>query len=54
MAENLATNKFQNGDFILETKSPKAWRKFGKAKQPVWCYPRFHPEYSIQQGKLYN
>ncbi len=54
MAENLDTDKFRNGDFILEAKSPKEWRKFGKAKQPAWCYPRFHPEYSIQQGKLYN
>jgi uncharacterized protein (TIGR02145 family) len=52
ISENLNVSKFRNGDLIPEIKSNEEWLKYGKEKQPAWCY--YNNEPKEKMGKLYN
>jgi uncharacterized protein (TIGR02145 family) len=59
MAENLNTDRFRNGDLILNAKSDEEWQKAGENMQPAWCYYdnraiQADPENGDKYGKLYN
>ena len=54
MAENLKTNKFQNGDLILEAKNENDWIKACQKKQPVWSQYKNNAKNGEKYGKLYN
>lgn len=54
MAENLSTERFQNGDIIPEARNDAEWIKAGDDKQPAWCYYNNDPILGSQFGKLYN
>jgi OOP family OmpA-OmpF porin len=50
MAENLAVNKFRNGDPIPQAKTTEEWLK----PSPAWCYYENDSEKGAKYGKLYN
>jgi uncharacterized protein (TIGR02145 family) len=54
MAENLNTDRFQNGDLIPEVKNDNVWISAGKSKQAAWCYYDNNPINGEKYGKLYN
>jgi uncharacterized protein (TIGR02145 family) len=54
MAENLNTDRFRNGDLILEAKTNEDWENACKNKQPAWCYYENNPNNEERFGKLYN
>lgn len=54
MGVNLNTDKFVNGDEILEAKSEKAWIEACNNKQPAWCYFENKSKNGKIYGKLYN
>lgn len=54
MAENLNTDKFQNGDSIPLARTAEEWVTAGMRRQPAWCYYENNPLNSENHGKLYN
>lgn len=54
LAQNLNTDKFQNGDIIPEAKTNEEWMAAGKNKQPAWCYYNNDSNNGVKFGKLYN
>lgn len=54
MTENLNTDKFRNGDLILEARTEEEWRKAGESRQPAWCYYMNDNSDGVKLGKLYN
>lgn len=54
MAENLKTDKFRNGDLILEAKSENDWINACNKKVPAWCFYENDPQNGEKYGKLYN
>jgi hypothetical protein len=52
MKENLNTDKFRNGDIILEVKTADEWKKAIEEKKPAWCYFNFDPANGAIYGKL--
>ncbi len=54
MAENLNTDRFQNGDFILEVKTDEEWIYAGKNRIPAWKNYDNDPKKGSKYGKLYN
>jgi uncharacterized protein (TIGR02145 family) len=54
MAENLNTEKFVNGDPILEVKTSEEWINAGIQGKPAWCYYNNDPINEKKYGKLYN
>ena len=54
MAENFKTNKFQNGDLILEAKTENEWINACNKKLPAWCFYENNPKNGEKYGKLYN
>ena len=54
MATNLNTDKFANGDQILEAKSEKSWIEACTKKQAAWCYFENKSKNGKIYGKLYN
>jgi uncharacterized protein (TIGR02145 family) len=54
MAENLNTEKFQNGDLIAEAKTKEAWINAGIKKKPAWCYYNYNSTNGLKYGKIYN
>jgi uncharacterized protein (TIGR02145 family) len=54
LAQNLNTDKFQNGDIIPEAKTNEEWMTAGKNKQPAWCYYNNDSNNGVKFGKLYN
>ncbi|MBM3456181.1 MAG: hypothetical protein FJX80_13740, partial [Bacteroidetes bacterium] len=54
LAQNLNTDRFQNGDIIPEAKTREEWYLAGENKQPAWCYYENAPANGAKYGKLYN
>lgn len=54
MAENLNTNRFQNGDLIAEARTDLEWKHAGENKQSAWCYYDNDPINAEKYGRLYN
>jgi uncharacterized protein (TIGR02145 family) len=54
MVENLATDKFRNGDPIKEAKTNAEWIQAAMQEEPAWCYYNNDPSNGSQYGKLYN
>jgi uncharacterized protein (TIGR02145 family) len=54
MAENLNTDRFQNGDLITEVKVDGEWNLAGNNNQPAWCFYNNDSIYSVEYGRLYN
>lgn len=54
MQSNLNVNKFRNGDFIPEAKTPEEWKKAAEDKKPAWCHFENNKKNSKKFGKLYN
>ncbi len=54
MAENLAVERFRNGDKIPQAKTTEEWMEAGKNGTPAWCYYNNDPENGKKYGKLYN
>jgi uncharacterized protein (TIGR02145 family) len=54
MAENLNTEKFQNGDLIPEAKTEAEWLEMNRQRKPAWCYYRNDENNGSIYGKLYN
>jgi len=54
MAENFKTNKFQNGDLILEAKTENEWINACNKKLPAWCCYENNHKNGKKYGKLYN
>jgi len=54
MAENLNTEKFQNGDLIPEAKTEAEWLEMNRQRKPAWCYYQNDPKNGSIYGKLYN
>ena len=54
MSENLNVEKFNNGDLIMEAKSPEEWERAGKEGKPAWCYYDNNHNNNSKYGKLYN
>jgi uncharacterized protein (TIGR02145 family) len=54
MAENLNTDRFNNGDVIYEAKTAEDWKKALDEEKPAWCYYNFDPKIGFEYGKLYN
>ncbi len=62
MAENLNTDKFRNGDKILEVRDKQKWYNSNVAyfnqniarDQPAWCYYQNDPANGAKYGRLYN
>ena len=52
--ENLAVDRFRNGDVLLEVKSFKEWAEACKNKIPAYCYYDFDETNNEKLGKLYN
>jgi uncharacterized protein (TIGR02145 family) len=53
-AENLNTDRFANGDLILEIELGIDWVAAGNYHQPAWCYYNNDPSNGEIYGKLYN
>lgn len=54
LAQNLNTDRFQNGDVIPEAKTREEWYLAGENKQPAWCYFDNDTANGSKYGKLYN
>jgi uncharacterized protein (TIGR02145 family) len=54
MAENLNTERFQNGDKIRKVNSSQEWVIACQRKEPVWMYYQNNEEYGKKFGKIYN
>jgi uncharacterized protein (TIGR02145 family) len=54
MTENLDTEKFQNGDPILQARSSGEWKAYANDGTPAWCYYEKNPLNGKKHGKLYN
>jgi uncharacterized protein (TIGR02145 family) len=54
MAENLNTERFQNGNMINQAKNFDEWMKACYNKQSAWCYYNFDQANGTKYGKLYN
>jgi uncharacterized protein (TIGR02145 family) len=52
--ENLNTDRFGNGEFIIEAKTDAEWKKAGDQNQPAWCYYENDAANGEIYGKLYN
>jgi hypothetical protein len=47
MAENLNTDRFNNGDVIYEAKTAEDWKKALDEEKPAWCYYNFDPKLGL-------
>lgn len=54
MGKNLDTDKFSNGDPILEGKTKQEWTQAGLNGKAAWCYFNNDPSSNEKHGKLYN
>ena len=54
MAENLNTNRFLNGDLILEAKTDEEWLEAAANETPAWCFYNNDPLNGEKYGRLYN
>ena len=54
MKTNLNTDRFNNGDLILEADTNEKWIEALQKKEPVWCHYQNHSEYGTKYGKIYN
>lgn len=54
MSENLATEKFRNGDLIPQAKSRSEWERLCSEGKPGWSYPVNNKDNDRKYGKLYN
>lgn len=54
MAKNLNVSVFQNGDTIPNAETDKEWEKYGRMKEPAWCYYENEEIHGQKYGKLYN
>ena len=54
MAENLATERFRNGDEIIEAKTKEEWMEAARNSIPAWCYYDNDPANGKKYGKLYQ
>jgi uncharacterized protein (TIGR02145 family) len=54
MAENLRTEKFRNGDTVLEAKRHDEWIKATREERPAFCNYENNKENDLVYGKLYN
>jgi uncharacterized protein (TIGR02145 family) len=54
MAENLNTDRFQNGDLIPQAATDEEWRYAANNKEPAWCYYNNDTINKEKYGKLYN
>jgi uncharacterized protein (TIGR02145 family) len=51
---NLDVSFFQNGDPIMEAKTPEEWKEANGKRIPAWCILDNNPENAVKFGKLYN
>ena len=54
MAQNLNTDKFNNGQSIQKAKNINEWKTASEKKKPVWCYLNFDDKNAALYGKYYN
>jgi hypothetical protein len=54
MKKNLDTDRFANGEPILEARTDKEWKRAEINKQPAWCYYNNNPVNGAKYGRLYN
>lgn len=54
MAENLNTDKFNNGDAIPQVQTKDEWVLAGQKKQPAWCYYQNDSANGARYGRIYN
>jgi uncharacterized protein (TIGR02145 family) len=54
MAENLNTDKFSNGEPVMQVSSDLEFNKASDAGNPAWCYYNYDPHNGEKYGKLYN
>lgn len=50
----LNVDTFQNGDKIIQAKSPQEWVELNFKKIPSYCYYNFDSSHHFFQGKYYN
>ena len=54
MSEDLAIERFANGDLIPQVTSIEEAKEAIQNHQPAWCYYNFDPQYGQTYGKMYN
>jgi uncharacterized protein (TIGR02145 family) len=53
-AENLNTDRFANGSYILQAKNSEEWKRAGEKQKAAWCYYENNISNDNLYGKLYN
>lgn len=51
---NLDVSFFQNGDPIMEAKTPEEWNEASEKRIPAWCILDNDADNAVKFGKLYN
>lgn len=54
MAQNLNTDKFNNGQSIQKARNINEWKTAGQKKMPIWCYLNFDDKNATLYGRYYN